>query len=53
MHAASDMTALHVQSEGRKASDWCMQPTLVHRDRCWKQFLTSSGASPTARYSST
>ena len=53
MQAASDMSALHVQSGGREASDWSMQATLVHRDRCWKQFLTSSGASPTARYSST
>ena len=27
--------------------------TLVHLERCWKQFLIWSGASPTARYSCT
>lgn len=27
--------------------------TLHQRDRCWKQFRTCSGASPTAKYSST
>lgn len=27
--------------------------TLHHRDRCWKQLRTWSGASPTARYSGT
>lgn len=26
---------------------------LHHRDRCWKQLRSCSGASPTARYSST